>query len=226
MQGNAAVLLGVLIFISLSAFASWGESQHLYPVFRKGKFGYADKTGKIVIKPAFTEAYGFHEGLASVVPEDINALYNPYEFIAANGNPAFDLKFLVPSHFSEGLCLVGHFDSVAKEVRVGFIDVKGNVAIDLNYREADDFHEGLAAVCLEQGNWFYIDREGRKVKELSGPFRRAGSFGDGLAPVVKHDEAFYIHRDGKIAFTLKNVLWGRYESESGRDRSIVTHGVG
>jgi len=33
----------------------------------EGKWGYIDKTGKIVIEPQFDDAYyNFHEGLASV----------------------------------------------------------------------------------------------------------------------------------------------------------------
>jgi hypothetical protein len=33
---------------------------------KNGKYGYIDKTGKIVIKPQFDKAYDFSEGLASI----------------------------------------------------------------------------------------------------------------------------------------------------------------
>ena len=38
----------------------------LFPVFEHGKWGYIDKTGKIVISPAYLDAYPFSEGLAFV----------------------------------------------------------------------------------------------------------------------------------------------------------------
>lgn len=45
---------------------SFLPSSKLYVVNVNGKYGYIDKTGKIIITPQFDEAYPFSEGLASV----------------------------------------------------------------------------------------------------------------------------------------------------------------
>lgn len=42
------------------------QSVPLFPVCQNGKWGYIDKTGKMVIKPQFNCARSFSEGLARV----------------------------------------------------------------------------------------------------------------------------------------------------------------
>ena len=42
------------------------QSTELFPVKQNGKYGYMDRTGKIVMNPQFGEAGYFSEGLACV----------------------------------------------------------------------------------------------------------------------------------------------------------------
>src|SRR5258708_1071867 len=44
--------------------SSVDEIGPLFPVEEHGKWGYIDKTGKIVISPQYYRAYAFHEGMA------------------------------------------------------------------------------------------------------------------------------------------------------------------
>gem|GEM_PF-6586234 len=65
--------LGLLFIICLSLLASvsYGqerdveESEPLFRVEIGGKYGFIDRTGKIVVRPLFDGAGGFSEGLAS-----------------------------------------------------------------------------------------------------------------------------------------------------------------
>ena len=59
----ACFLIG---WVFLSQFSFGQSSDELFPVKQKGKWGYFDKTGKIIIKPQFDDAGNFYEGLASV----------------------------------------------------------------------------------------------------------------------------------------------------------------
>lgn len=53
----------------------------------EGKYGYIDKSGKLVIKPQFGEAYSFSEGLALVKIQGSNG------YINRNGNLAIQTQF-------------------------------------------------------------------------------------------------------------------------------------
>src|SRR5438445_13333722 len=46
--------------------SSANETTPLFNVRKEGKFGYIDKTGKVVIPLTYDEAYDFREGLARV----------------------------------------------------------------------------------------------------------------------------------------------------------------
>jgi hypothetical protein len=74
------------------------ESVVLYPILQDGKWGYIDKTGKIVINPQFDNAWRFNDGLAKV------RFGEKYGFIDKKGkiviNPQFDGIW---GEFSEGL---------------------------------------------------------------------------------------------------------------------------
>ncbi|EMJ57669.1 hypothetical protein LEP1GSC013_0371 [Leptospira interrogans serovar Valbuzzi str. Duyster] len=52
-----------------------------------GKYGYIDKSGKLVIKPQFGEAYSFSEDLALV------KIQGSYEYIDRNGNLVIQTQF-------------------------------------------------------------------------------------------------------------------------------------
>ena len=62
----------LIIGVALLASVSYGQERNLeeprplFPVIQNGKWGYIDRTGKIVIPPLFDGTGGFSEGLANV----------------------------------------------------------------------------------------------------------------------------------------------------------------
>jgi hypothetical protein len=101
---------------------------------KEGKFGYIDKTGKVVIpfryEPAYDDGaelyysqpcYDFHEGLARIY--DRNA--SLFGFIDREGNEVFPFQFDDAYDLCEGLALV------MRDGQYGFIDTKGNCTLNL-----------------------------------------------------------------------------------------------
>ncbi|HET8540314.1 MAG TPA: WG repeat-containing protein [Anaeromyxobacter sp.] len=147
---NGWALAGIL---SLAVNAAATQEQGtVFRILREGKWGYVDRSGRVVIAPRFQRAERFSEGLAAV--EDGAAL----GYVDAAGK-----LVLVPEQAPAGV-LHRPFSSGLAAVRVGqrygYIDRTGKLAIPARYVSADDFSEGLAMVCDADGCG-YIDRTGR-----------------------------------------------------------------
>ncbi|HUU50204.1 MAG TPA: WG repeat-containing protein, partial [Nitrospinota bacterium] len=69
----------------------------------KQKWGYIDKTGKIVIKPEFYRVWPFSDGLAAVYVKE----KEKWGYIDKTGKVVIEPKFDWASRFSEGLARVG-----------------------------------------------------------------------------------------------------------------------
>jgi hypothetical protein len=135
-----------------------------------GKFGFMDRSGRVVVEAKYQYAYGFREGLAAVRE---NGLFG---FINEAGEMAIPPRFrsAFSSVFVDGLA------AVAPEAAWGYIDRSGKFVIPPQFERASDFREGLAAVQLE-GSWGFIDRTGKLVAPPQ--YKAATAFRDGVAPV-------------------------------------------
>jgi hypothetical protein len=188
------VLISCLSSLSCSSLSSpQPPSQEkkeiaLFPINKNGKFGYIDRTGKIVIKPQFDVAGGFSEELAKV------KIGSKYGYIDTTGkvviNPQFDDAF----EFSEELALV------KLGTKYGYIDKTGKFVINPKFRTAKDFLEGLAGVRIDakEGNidkYGYIDKTGKIV--INPQFNDAFRFSEGLALVKIGEKYGYIDKTGK-----------------------------
>lgn len=164
------------------------------------RFGFADRHGKVVIKPTFEEAYGFDEGLALIKQKGKYGYIDPtgktvilptfenawgfweerakiyqngkYGFIDKTGQIVIEPIYDEAGHwFAEGLVSAKMGD------KYGFIDKTGNVAIEPTYDYVADFSEGLAVVGKNTG----------QTDEYDQPKYRYG----------------YINKHGKIALPIK-----------------------
>jgi hypothetical protein len=161
--------------------------------FVKGRmvYGYIDRTGHVVVKPSYSSADSFKDGMASI------STGTAYGFIDSNGKVAIRPIYSSAMNFSEGLA------SVSKGMKYGYIDKNGRAAFKGDYA-GDEFHEGLAAVATSKG-WGYIDKSGRYV--IKPQFAEALDFESGLALVYfkRNDQKFkaYIDKKGKIVWQRK-----------------------
>jgi hypothetical protein len=188
------------------------------------RWGYIDRTGKVVITPTFESAGDFSEDLAPVKTDK-------WGYIDKTGRTVIKPQFAEVSEFSEGLAAV----RIGKP-HVGdclYIDKTGRVALRSNRKFADSFHDGLALVADfsehqpdqidASGSCGYIDKSGKIV--IKPEYEVAGHFSEGLAPVrigLATGKWGYIGKDGEVEIDpvysyarpfSDGLAWVRYYKE-------------
>ena len=116
-----------------------------------GKWGYIDKSGKMVINPQYASAKSFSEGLAAVYIED------KWGYIDKTGKMVINPQYDDAEIFSTGLA------AVKVGEKWGYIDKTGKMVIKPQFDGAYPFNSGRAEVRIgdwESGETRYIDRNG------------------------------------------------------------------
>jgi len=205
-------MLLVCLFLPVFHFACLAQGtpqpSQLQPVYVNGKWGYADRSGRVVIKPQFDAALPFAGAMAQVgvldeeLPE-IDAHPNlKWGYIDARGRVVVELRYRMLRGFSEGLAAVAMPNTEKSErifqgrggnllnVKWGYVDMSGREVIPVQFFGAGDFSEGLAhvnvgkgskSICGRPSNYGYIDKTGAFV--IKPQFARASAFQNGRARV-------------------------------------------
>lgn len=146
-----------------------------------GRWGFVDRTGKVVIGTRFDGARPFCEGLAGV------KVRGKWGYIDETGETVIEPRFDEVEHFSEGVALVRAGE------KWGYLDRTGQVFIKPRFDCAKRFFEGLAAVEVA-GKWGYIDRTGRMAIEPR--YDVTGRFFRGIARVWANGKWADIDKSG------------------------------
>jgi hypothetical protein len=150
--------------VPVQADTSSSKTEALFPYYdsAKGKFGYINKSGKVVVKAKYDAAEEFSEGLAVVGKKDSYGDM-AYGYIDTTGKVAIKLKYGEAKNFSEGYAAVRKGNE-----GWGFINTKGKFVIkpSTDYVRVGNFSDGLV---WEEGygfNYDYVDANGQKVFSL------------------------------------------------------------
>lgn len=207
---QAAVALSLSINSIPAAIASdTAVGKHLqYPQpFQRsdGKWGYVNAGHCWVIRPQFSYAKTFKEGMAGIgvwgtVNDGYMDITGRVPFVVELGH--------FPGIFSDGFARIGGWG----REKTGFIDKSGRLVIRRQFDEAEDFSEGLAAVGvgdnLQTRKWGFIDRRSKFV--INPQFDYAGSFSDGLAVVLIDKRYGFINKAGSLVVDAKFDFARRY----------------
>ena len=175
-----------------------GFGEGLAPVRIGEKYGYIDRTGRLLIKSRFDLAFPFVDGLAVVRIGEWHSFIDRSGKVVIRGSRNIDVQ----DSFSEGLA------RFLNGTKFGFIDRKGKIVVPPIYDNAGNFSEGMAAVNVgadlsaEGGKWGYIDKTGKVVIDFK--FIRAEPFYNGIAmtgdPLLIRSELGYIDKTGKYVW--------------------------
>jgi hypothetical protein len=196
----------LLAGLSVCLPASGGEPGGAPLLIRvDGKYGYIDRTGKVLVKPQFDSATEFVGGMARV------DLGTQWTYIDEAGE-LLKKKFDPPArlgdyfyNFSDGLAVyrVGGkqkrtpdgYRSIIVGGKYGYLNKKGEVVIPVSFDGALIFRDGLAAVQSE-GKWGFIDKQGALA--IPARYEAAHDFAAGLARVKLQGKWGFIDKQGKL----------------------------
>lgn len=128
--------------------AALGNNEALMAIVRSRRAGFIDRSGKFLIKPQYTYAAPFEDGLALVKEDD------KYLYLDKEGKVKLSPSAKSAKSFSEGLA------AIKEGEKWGFIDTLGKVVIKPSFDDVQSFYGELAAA--KQGDeWGFIDKRGK-----------------------------------------------------------------
>ena len=155
----------------------------------EGKWGFIDKTGKVVIDTKYDYVESFNDDLALVV------LYNEegesqFGFINKKGEEVIQVedKYEFLSSFSEGLAAYSNGDGW------GFINKFGEKIIKANeeWDKVSSFCNGYASF-KEDNEWGLIDKEGNQI--IRNKYKYVLKYYNGLALILDKGKIGFINID-------------------------------
>ncbi|RZJ33827.1 MAG: WG repeat-containing protein [Flavobacterium sp.] len=148
------------------------------------KWGFVDKTGKIVIPAQFESAGNFHDGKCFVKNKD-----GKFGYIDTSGKIVINYQFDEARNF-ENNCAV-----VALKDKFGVIDSQGKYVINPQFNEM--YPDGDMFTIEQDKKWGWCDKEGKIV--INPQFDDIMPFhSEDLAAVQSGKMSGYINKEGKI----------------------------
>jgi hypothetical protein len=141
-------IISILSFIPCLA----QESNSLFPIIVKGKWGFINQKGEITIEPQFDGAGKFKDGLAVASKGKMVGYINGNGRFVIQTPPEINLFGM----FSEG------FVPISQNNKYGYINKKGEVVILPQYIYAGNFLNGIARIRMKDGFGF-INESGTLV---------------------------------------------------------------
>ncbi|MDO4700781.1 MAG: WG repeat-containing protein, partial [Moraxella sp.] len=182
-------------------------------VKNNGKYGFIDKTGKVVIPLKYDDfEKSFYGGRIFAEVKRNGRTY----YVSRLGD-----EYTAVGSVSEGLVWVGNNN------KYGYVDTTGKVVIALQYDDAWSFSEGLAVV-KNNGKYGFIDKTGKMV--IAPQYDHYSHFKNGQAKVGLDDgktpRDFYIDKTGKILTKRSSLAEFRKKLAQGDDVRYKTSNDG
>lgn len=148
------------------------------------KWGFVDKTGKVVINPQFKSVSNFSDGLCGVRNDD-----GKWGFINKEGTITINYQFDEANDFKNGKCIV------TSSNKDGVIDKEGKYIINPQF--SDMKIDGDIFLVNQDGKWGWCDKDGKLI--INPQFGDAYPFnGNDITSVQSGKSYGYIDKEGKI----------------------------
>lgn len=164
-----------------------------YVVAKEGKYGIIDKNGNYILEPTFENIYStFSENM--LVAQDNKQLV----FIDMKGNVIIRSDADVVDEFYDGVAACCYYNESTETFEYSYISKETGKRINETvYYSAKAFSEGYGVCCVkETGLYGFVKPDGTYLIEPQ--YKNAGSFRNGLAPVMLGEAWGFIDTTGKV----------------------------
>ena len=206
------------------------SGQDLIKVYKDGKWGYIDKTGKIITRLKYDFATNFSEGLSAVYID------GKWTFVDTLGREKSKFKY-DNILFENELRFSNQLVCVKIDDKYGFVDNLGNEKIKPQYDSARNFSDGIAVVKINNETRFINDK-GETVFKLPSKYEVVDDFQNGIVRVylkkesnddyINFFETGFMSKKGRLIVPIqyKYVIFDEYEVyKKAHDPSQVSNGV-
>ncbi len=153
------------------------------------KWGFVDKTGKVVINPQFKSTRNFSDGKCAVQNND-----DKWGFIDKEGKIVINYQFDNAREFINGVAVVKSGD------KVGTIDNAGKYIINPQFENI--LYDGEIFLTVQGEKYGWSDKEGKSI--INNQFDDAYPFGNNELAAVKSGKTWgYIDKKGKYVINLQ-----------------------
>jgi hypothetical protein len=208
-----------LLLFSLCLPSSFRRGKKISPdenrfaVTIRGKKGFINTSGEVVIQPQFQDTQEFSEGLCAVRIE------GRYGFVNTKGELSIPAIYDYATIFKEGLALV-YLDG-----RPLFIKPDGKIAFRSNYKYMTLFSDGRAYVKTYSRKTGILNRQG--VLAIDTIYSDIGVFQDGFAIVLGTEHREYDSEEKKKNLQVSVIdTTGRMLFPYGKFESIESYSEG
>lgn len=172
----------------------------------KGKWGYVDESGAVVIGYKYDEARSFSNGVAIVAKKELLGV------VGEDGRELLPTKYNIIENYGENIYRVAtggkYRDGVLSGEKYGFIDMSGNILLRPEYDEVGAFNGGVAYV--KKGSLYgYIDESMQFIAPCR--YSSVGAFNaNGHAWVCLGGKYGIIDKTGKVIVPVKFKTVGTF----------------
>ena len=169
---------------------------------KKNSWRYIDKKGNTIIPPIDRlERVGeFHNGVAPIGFNDEKSRCESTYLIDNKGKIVMPSKTIRCFNYNDGLYLVRYEDGPNRR-KYGMMNKDGIMMVPAKYKDKLSFSDGLIAVRDNEGNFGYIDSDGKTI--IPYQFDMAAEFNNGLALILKNGKCGYINKTGEIVISCQ-----------------------
>jgi hypothetical protein len=210
-------IMMVLIAMAVGAAAQTAsQPPELLPIVQLGKFGYIDRSAKVVIPPQFVGAWDFSEGLAVVTVFVPDYLYPLAGVIDASGAWVVQPTFSKIGTFHEGHARAELNDEYGTWVllsKSGEIVKVPSTDITAVSMQIGEMSEGLVSFSPKGDKFGFMDAAGSLAVPVT--YSSVSSFHEGLAEVCQ-EKCGYIDVHGQIV--IPSTYTAGLDFEGGKAR--------
>jgi hypothetical protein len=193
------ILLTVVVGVNAQTAS---QPPELLPIVQYGKFGYIDRSAKIVIQPQFAESWDFSEGLAIVTAFGPDYLYPLAGVIDASGAWVIKPTFIKIGTFHEGHARAELNDRYGTWVllsKSGDTVKVPSEEVTADSMQIGEMSEGLVSFSPTGEKYGFMDGGGALAVPVS--YSSVRSFHEGLANVCQ-EKCGYVDVHGHVVIPL------------------------